>query len=61
MEQPASVQRDEELVPLILKDKSLFGVLIERYETKLKRYITRLGVRNPEDQLDVMQEVFESL
>ena len=58
MEQPASVQRDEELVPLILKDKSLFGVLIERYEAKLKRYITRLGVRNPEDQLDVMQEIF---
>ena len=58
MEQPASVQRDEELVPLILKDKRLFGVLIERYEAKLKRYITRLGVRNPEDQLDVMQEIF---
>ncbi len=58
MEQPTSVQRDEELVPLILKDKSLFGVLIERYEAKLMRYITRLGVRNPEDQLDVIQEIF---
>lgn len=58
MEQLSPVQRDEELVPLILKDKGLFGVLIERYEAKLKRYITRLGVRNPDDQLDVMQEIF---
>lgn len=49
---------DEELVALTLKDKHMFGMLIERYEVKLTRYITRLGVRNPDDQLDVMQEIF---
>lgn len=49
---------DEELVKKTLLDKQLFGVLIERYEQKLTRYITRLGIKNPDDQLDVMQEVF---
>ncbi len=49
---------DEELVRLTLVDKQLFSVLIERYEGKLRRYITRLGVRNSEDQQDVMQEIF---
>lgn len=49
---------DEELVKRTLLDKEQFGVLIERYEKKLTRYITRLGVKNPDDQLDVMQEVF---
>lgn len=49
---------DEELVVKTLEDKQLFGILIERYEQKLTRYITRLGVKNPDDQLDVMQEVF---
>lgn len=31
---------------------------MERYEAKLGRYIARLGVHNPDDQLDVLQEVF---
>lgn len=54
----SSQQPDEELVTHTLKDKQLFGVLIERYESKLTRYIARLGVKNPEDQLDVMQDIF---
>lgn len=49
---------DEELVRLTLQDKSHFGVIVDRYEAKLTRYITRLGVRNHEDQLDVLQEIF---
>lgn len=49
---------DEELVTLTLKDKEHFGLLIERYEAKLSRYITRLGVRNDEDKLDVLQDIF---
>jgi RNA polymerase sigma-70 factor (ECF subfamily) len=49
---------DEELVQKTLKDKQSFRLLIERYEAKLTRYIMRLGVKNPDDQLDVMQEVF---
>lgn len=55
---PSLPPSDEEVVKLTLKDKHMFGILIERYEPKLKRYIARLGVRNPDDQLDVMQEVF---
>lgn len=59
MEQPATQEySDEELVTLSLEDKQLFGVLIQRYEAKLTRYITRLGVKNPDDQLDVMQDIF---
>jgi RNA polymerase sigma-70 factor (ECF subfamily) len=49
---------DEALVTRALTDKQLFGELIDRYEQKLTRYITRLGVKDPDDQLDVMQEVF---
>ncbi len=49
---------DEELVRLTLVDKEHFGELVDRYEAKLTRYIGRLGVRNPEDQQDVLQEIF---
>lgn len=49
---------DEELVKLTLTDKQYFGELIDRYETKLSRYITRIGVRLPEDREDVLQEIF---
>lgn len=49
---------DEELVTKTLRDKQMFGLLVDRYEAKLTRYIARLGVRNPDDQLDVLQEIF---
>jgi RNA polymerase sigma-70 factor (ECF subfamily) len=49
---------DQEVVTMTLRSKEHFGVLIERYEAKLKRYIRRLGVHNEEDQLDVLQEIF---
>ena len=49
---------DEELVRLTLADKNVFGLIVDRYEAKLGRYIARLGVRNPDDQLDVLQEIF---
>lgn len=49
---------DAEVVLLALKDKEYLGVLIERYSDKLRRYIARLGVRNTDDQDDVLQEVF---
>lgn len=59
MEQLAKLPpSDEELVRLSLEDKELFGLLIERYEARLSRYITRLGVRNLEDRQDVLQEIF---
>lgn len=49
---------DEELVKMTLNDKNHFGFLVDRYEAKLRRYIARLGVRDPDDQLDVLQEIF---
>ena len=49
---------DEELVQKTLENKEFFGELVDRYEAKLRRYITRLGVRDPEDQSDVLQEIF---
>lgn len=49
---------DEEIVAMTLKEHSSFGFIIERYEAKLKRYVSRLGVRNYDDQLDVLQEIF---
>lgn len=49
---------DTEIVERTLKARDYFGVLIERYEAKLRRYIVRLGVRNSDDQDDVLQEIF---
>jgi RNA polymerase sigma-70 factor (ECF subfamily) len=49
---------DEEIVVKTLQDKQFFGEIVDRYEAKLTRYIARLGVRNTEDQLDVLQEIF---
>jgi len=49
---------DEEIVSMTLRERSSFGFLVERYESKLKRYIARLGVKSEDDQLDVLQEVF---
>lgn len=55
---PALPPSDAELVNMTLKEPNQYGLLVERYEAKLKRYIARLGVRNPDDQLDVLQEIF---
>jgi RNA polymerase sigma-70 factor, ECF subfamily len=49
---------DEEIVKNTLVDPNQYGLLMERYEQKLKRYIIRLGIRIPDDQLDVLQEIF---
>ena len=49
---------DEEIVGLTLSEQNFFGHIIERYEAKLSRYITRLGVHNLEDRADVLQEIF---
>ncbi len=52
------VVTDAELVVMTLQDPNAFGSLVERYEAKLRRYITRLGVLNEDDRHDVMQEIF---
>lgn len=49
---------DEEIVRLTLQNSNQYGLLMERYEAKLQRYIVRLGVRTIEDQQDVLQEIF---
>ena len=49
---------DEELVQMTLSDKNFFGALVDRYDAKLSRYIARLGVRNDDDRLDVLQDIF---
>ncbi len=49
---------DQELVALALKERAFFGNIVDRYQAKLRRYITRLGVKNPDDQEDVLQEIF---
>jgi len=49
---------DEEAVRQALADKDIFSVLIERYETKLMRYLTRLGVSLQEDREDLLQNAF---
>lgn len=55
---PNSELSDVEVVHLALKDKEYLGTLIDRYSDKLRRYVARLGVRNIDDQDDVLQEVF---
>ena len=55
---PISQISDEEIVSMTLRERSTFGFIVERYEAKLRRYIERLGIRDKDDQMDVLQEVF---
>ena len=55
---PSLPPSDVEVVKMTLEDPNQYGLLVERYEAKLQRYITRLGVRIHDDQLDVLQEIF---
>lgn len=54
----SSALTDREIVAMTLREPSSFGFVVERYEARLKRYIARLGVKNLDDQLDVLQEIF---
>jgi len=49
---------DAQIVQQALLNKERFGVLMDRYEAPLARYIARLGIRNPDDQQDVLQDIF---
>ncbi|MCA9365445.1 RNA polymerase sigma factor [Candidatus Kaiserbacteria bacterium] len=55
---PSVDMTDEEIIKMVLREPAFFGHIIERYESKMRRYIRRLGVREPEDQDDVLQEIF---
>ena len=49
---------DVEMVRMALREQAFFAYIINRYETKLDRYIRRLGVHDTEDRVDVLQEIF---
>lgn len=54
----AEQMSDAEVVKNTLRERSYFGLIVNRYEEKLIRYIRRLGVRNFEDQQDILQDIF---
>lgn len=49
---------DAAVVEATIANKEAFGVLVSRYEEKFRRYLRRLGVRNEDDQDDVLQDIF---
>ena len=49
---------DEELVALTLRDKANFAFLIERYNSKLLRYIKRITNVAVEEAEDILQDSF---
>ena len=52
------IYTDVELVRLSLGDQEYFGLLVERYEQKLHRYIQRITYVTSEDQEDMLQNIF---
>jgi RNA polymerase sigma-70 factor (ECF subfamily) len=55
---PAHEPTDADIVRETLVTKDAFAVLVQRYEERLRRYVRRLGVRNEEDQDDLLQDIF---
>ncbi len=49
---------DQELVLDTKKNKDSFVEIIRRYESAIRRYIIRLGCRDPHDVDDVLQDIF---
>ena len=49
---------DEKLVELALEDVDWFGLLVERYEPRLKRYILRISSFPIETVEEILQDVF---
>lgn len=58
MNKHSQERSDVELVEATLKHKENYGLLIERYEAPLLRYIRRLTNVSDEDAEDLLQEVF---
>lgn len=58
MKKYSEERSDHELVLATLKHKEAYGLLIERYEAPLLRYIRRLTNVSDEDAEDLLQEVF---
>jgi RNA polymerase sigma-70 factor (ECF subfamily) len=55
---PAHERTDSEVVRDTLVHKEAFAILMVRYEERLRRYVRRLGVRNEQDQDDLLQDIF---
>jgi RNA polymerase sigma-70 factor (ECF subfamily) len=55
---PAHERTDVDIVRETLDNKEAFALLMVRYEERLRRYVRRLGVRNVEDQDDLLQDIF---
>lgn len=51
-------KNDNELVKLSIKKSEYFSVIIQRYEKKLWRYISRLCNCSDQDIEDILQEIF---
>lgn len=58
MNKPLSELTDEQVVAASLERREAFGVLVNRYQERLTRYLRRLGVSRSEDVEDVLQDVF---
>jgi len=53
-----TVLSDEDLVGYALEDVNVFGIIVERYEKRLLRYIHRISAFSEEGAQDILQEVF---
>jgi RNA polymerase sigma-70 factor (ECF subfamily) len=53
-----SLATDEQLVVLALKDDRYYEIIVERYESKLRRYVLRFIRCSEEDAQDIIQDVF---
>ena len=57
MSDPSSLT-DAEVVVRTLENKEFFSNIVHRYEAKLSRYVRRLGIKNDDDIIDVLQDIF---
>src|SRR5574343_1795436 len=49
---------DSELINLSLKNSEAFGIIVERYNEKLSKYIKRRSHASDQDIEDILQNVF---
>jgi len=49
---------DEQIAVQVIQVPEMFGFLIDRYETKLDRYIQRQSGLDADQRADILQEVF---
>ena len=54
----AAERTDQEIVTLAKEDPEMFGLIMERYEAALTRYLVRLTGWGQEEVGDILQEVF---